>query len=359
MITLRELDYKEFQGKEYRRNSMNSEELWVEFCTKKNIDIDTPYEAWAFGGAPDKLADLVVNGVKFGTASAYDLYAAEEALDEIPKVGDYSVILNSNDEAVCVIRDYDVYIRRFASVSPFHAYSEGEEDRSLMAWRKIHVDFFTEEYKEINGVLTDDSLIVCEKFTVEYVPENNNRVVDCSFAEDELIYVEPTIEYAKEIEEYRREMLEADSSFDGCFSMKRMPDVNEYVEHCINWGDPSREPDEHGAWGIVLLCIRKSDNRMVGCMQVHYVLTERMKKYTGHAGYSVRPSERRKGYATKMLARAKDFLSTLGFAEIGVSCLVDNEASRKTILANEGEYLETVFLSDDEVYLEKYKIILK
>lgn len=329
---------------------MKAEELWEEFCSKKNIDIDTPYEAWAFGAAPDELLDLVVKGVKFGTASAYDCYAVEDALDEIPKIGDYSVLLDSNDEAVCVIRDYDVYIRKFSEVSPFHAYAEGEEDRSLVAWRKIHTDFFTSEFEEIDVKLSGDSLIICEKFTLEYVAGENND------SEDELIYVEPTMEYADEIAAYRKEMLEADSSFDGCLSMKRMPDVEEYVNHCINWGNPSREPDEHGAWGIVLLCLRKSDLRMVGCMQVHYVLTERMKNYTGHVGYSVRPSERKKGYATKMLGKASDFLSTLGFDEMGVSCLKENEASRRTILANGGEYQETVFLPDDEVYLEKYKI---
>ena len=98
---------------------------------------------------------------------------------------------------------------------------------------------------------------------------------------------------------------------------------------------------------------------MVGCMQVHHVLNERMKKYTGHVGYSVRPSERQKGYATQMLAKAKDYLASFGFPEIGVSCLVENEASRRTILANGGEYVETVHLEEDGVDLERYTIVLK
>lgn len=74
---------------------------------------------------------LVPQGKKIGTASAYDEYVAENALDDLPQVGDYSVLLRSNGAAVCVIRNYDVYIRPFESVPPFHAYSEGEEDRPL------------------------------------------------------------------------------------------------------------------------------------------------------------------------------------------------------------------------------------
>ena len=109
---------------------MTDKELWAEFCSKKNIDINTPYEAWGFGGIEDgdtdALAELVLQGKKFGTASSYDEYIMEDALDEIPKPGDYSVILNSKDEAVCVIRDYDVYVRAFGDVAPFNAYAEGE-----------------------------------------------------------------------------------------------------------------------------------------------------------------------------------------------------------------------------------------
>ena len=93
-------------------------------------------------------------------------------------------------------------------------------------------------------------------------------------------------------------------------------------------------------------------------MQVHHVLNEQMKSITGHVGYSVRPSERRKGYATQMLAKAKDYLASFGFSEIYVSCLPENEASRRTILANGGEYIETVYLEVDSVKLERYVVKL-
>ncbi len=334
---------------------MTDKELWIEFCAKKNIDVDTPYESYGFGGIEegdtDKLAELVLEGKKFGTAGLYDEYLMEDALDEIPKPGDYSIILNSKDEAVCVIRDYDVYVRAFGDVAPFHAYAEGEGDRSLKYWRDVHKEFFTECLDEIDLQLDQESRIVCEKFSVEYIPGKE-------IPEDELLFVEPSMAFAKEIAAYRQEMLDADSSFDGCYSMKRMQDIKEYVDHCIDWANPGREADEYGAWGNVILVIRKSDMKMVGCMQVHNVLTERMKNYTGHVGYSVRPSERRKGYATRMLAKALDFLSSFGFEEVYVSCLPENEASKKTILANGGKLTETVFLKEDNVNLERYKIRL-
>jgi uncharacterized protein YhfF/predicted acetyltransferase len=334
---------------------MNAEALWAEFCQKKQIAIDTPYEAWAFGSdaeTADELAELVVRGVKFGTASAYDDYVAEDALDELPRPGDYSVILNSAEEAVCVIRTYDVYIRPFREVPPFHAYAEGEGDRSLAYWRRVHKAFFEECAAESGIPFTEESLVVCEKFSVEYVPGREEP-------EEKLLFAEPSMAFAEEIAAYRQELLEAGSGFDGCFSLKRMPDMREYTDYCIGWSNPSREADEHGVWGTVLLCIRAADGKMVGCMQVHNVLNERMRRYTGHVGYSVRPSERRKGYAKRMLARAKDFLSAFGFREIFVSCLPSNEASRRTILANGGEYVETVFLESDGVDLERYRIGLQ
>lgn len=335
---------------------MTAKELWYKFCSEMKIDEVTPYEAWSFcDGATwgDNLLELVLQGRKFGTASAYDEYVAEDALDDLPKVGDYSVLLKPNGEAVCVIRNYDVYIRTYESVPPFHAYAEGEANRSLESWRDIHTKFFRPRLELIDRPLNAKSLIVCEKFTVEYTAESGMENTD------ELFFVEPSMTYAAEISSYREEMLAAESSFDGCLSMKRMPDPKEYTEYCTEWANPNRVLKENGARGTVLLCIRKADNKMVGCMQVHHILNEQMRNITGHVGYSVRPSERRKGYATQMLEKARDYLSSFGFSEICVSCLPENEASRRTILANGGEYIETVYLEADNVNLERYVIKLE
>ncbi len=93
---------------------MTAEELW------KRSGLSGEYEAWAFGGAPDKLAALVKSGIKTATCSALILYELEN--EPIPKQGDYSVIIDSADNAVCIIRTTNVYIESFDCVSEEHAF---------------------------------------------------------------------------------------------------------------------------------------------------------------------------------------------------------------------------------------------
>lgn len=108
---------------------MNANELWQAYCVEQNIDSATEYDAWPFGAEPDDLAQLVLDGTKTATASAYPLYEVED--EPLPKVGEYSVILNSKDEAVCVIQLTQVFVVPFNEVSETQAYKEGEGDRSL------------------------------------------------------------------------------------------------------------------------------------------------------------------------------------------------------------------------------------
>ena len=129
---------------------MTAEQLWSKFAEKNGIK-HNEYEAWQFGDAPDKLAELVLRGIKTGTASAEELYKI-------------SVILNSRDEAVCVIRTTKVYIVPFCDVSAHHAFCEGEGDRSLAYWRKVHEEFYRDEYAACGLEFSQDIPVVCEEF---------------------------------------------------------------------------------------------------------------------------------------------------------------------------------------------------
>ena len=86
--------------------------MWETYSLQENICSE--YEAWAFGVSADELAALVLAGIKTATASAYPLYEVDG--EEIPKAGQYSIILNSEEEAVCIIRTEKVFVVPFDQV---------------------------------------------------------------------------------------------------------------------------------------------------------------------------------------------------------------------------------------------------
>ena len=147
---------------------MTAQRMWEEFLSLKKID-DCGYEAWQFGDSPDELAELVKSGIKRATASAYELYAIDG--EPLPKVGEYSVILNSHDEAVCIIKTIAVDVIRFCDVTEEFAFKEGEGDRSLAYWKKVHERFFTEQLKEAGLEFSPEMKVVCEQFELVYAPQ--------------------------------------------------------------------------------------------------------------------------------------------------------------------------------------------
>ena len=146
---------------------MTHQELWAAYRSV-NPAAGEEYEAWAYGDQPDLLAELTRTGVKTATASAAIWYEIED--EPMPRAGEYSVILNSRDEAVCVTCTTRVYTVPFCEVSAEHARKEGEGDRSLAYWRQVHEDFFRAELSEAGLTFAPDMPVVCEEFEAVYPP---------------------------------------------------------------------------------------------------------------------------------------------------------------------------------------------
>lgn len=79
------------------------------------------------------------------------------------------------------------------------------------------------------------------------------------------------------------------------------------------------------------LAVRISDEKVVGCIELRHTLNESLAVIGGHIGYSVAPSERRKGYATEMLKLVLDEAKRAGLDKVLLTCDTDNVASCKTI----------------------------
>lgn len=96
---------------------------------------------------------------------------------------------------------------------------------------------------------------------------------------------------------------------------------------------------------------------MVGIIDLRHNLNNPvLSLWGGHIGYSVRPSERRKGYAKEMLGLMLEEARKRGLEKVMISCSTENEASERTILANGGVYEKTVSVENEQV--KRYWITL-
>lgn len=174
---------------------------------------------------------------------------------------------------------------------------------------------------------------------------------------EELLLVFPNEDYADEIDAYRKEMLEKDSSMDGCGFLRKAANPLDWIEHSFRSANKATLPK-----GLVVatqfICVRKNDNKIVGMIQVRHYFNKFLKEYGGNIGYSVRPSERKKGYAKWMLKSVLPFCKEIGLKKVLITCLEDNEASRRTIISQGGVFERKTYLADEDETLERYWIKL-
>lgn len=174
---------------------------------------------------------------------------------------------------------------------------------------------------------------------------------------EELLLIRPSTEHTNQISEYRQEFLQHCSSMDGTGPLRRIEDPLEYLRYCRECEDPALVP-AHLVPATQLILIRKSDNKLLGMLQIRHYFNDYLEKYAGHIGYSIRPSERRKGYAKEMLRMALPFCREIGIKKVLILCKTENTGSEKTILANGGVYESTVHEPDRNVDLKRYWISL-
>lgn len=170
----------------------------IEAYTGPGVSDTVPPPAWSFGDDPaqaDELLELVLAGRKTATASAlrdYEQEARERSRAEgadpreqgdvlvatdldlaLPQPGLLAILLDGAGRPRALIRTTDVQVVRFADVTGEHARAEGEGDRSLAHWRRVHQEFFARTAPH-GAPVDEDTMVVLERFEV-LVPASARR----------------------------------------------------------------------------------------------------------------------------------------------------------------------------------------
>jgi predicted acetyltransferase len=103
--------------------------------------------------------------------------------------------------------------------------------------------------------------------------------------------------------------------------------------------------------------LANQDRKLIGVVNIRHKLNDNLLHIGGHIGYGIRPSERKKGYATEILRLALLEAKKLGITKALVTCDKDNIGSAKTIINNDGILDSEEIIN--EIEIQRYWIEIK
>lgn len=148
---------------------------------------------------------------------------------------------------------------------------------------------------------------------------------------NELMIVRPSSEMKEAIWEYRQEYFDSgETHINGSCGIAQADNFDEWLEFVL-----SIEKDKlrHNVHASTFFSVRKTDDRIIGSIQLRHSLTPELEKHGGHIGYGIRPSERRKGYGKQQLLLVLDEARNLKLPRVMITCDEDNTASKKTAIS--------------------------
>lgn len=143
---------------------------------------------------------------------------------------------------------------------------------------------------------------------------------------EQIELVEVQKKYTDDIWSFRQEILECDAEsedqFAGCLSLDECKSAKEWIMIC-DLRKSEETCDEAGTAvpSHTYLAVRKSDDKVIGVIDLrHHINHPILGTWGGHCGYSVRPSERGKGYAKEMLRLNMQNTKAMGIDKLLVIC---------------------------------------
>lgn len=128
--------------------------------------------------------------------------------------------------------------------------------------------------------------------------------------------IEPSIEYEQEWVNYIREIQEND----GVIIPKSMDgDIYNYKQFLMEKEQNKTSPLDKNLVPFILYFM-VDENRIIGVADLRLRLNNFLLQYGGHIGYSIRPSERRKGYGNIILKFVLEKCKEMDLSPVLVTC---------------------------------------
>ena len=165
---------------------------------------------------------------------------------------------------------------------------------------------------------------------------------------------EPDERDREQVMAYRKEFLAIGSRMDGTSALDQYDDFDAWLANVRNHESPETVPAGH-VTGTEYLALDEHEH-LVGMTNLRHYLNDYLLTYGGHIGYSVRPSERKNGYATQMLRLTLGKAKERGIEKVRICCDHYNIASAKAIRANGGVLEDEAYDSLDGLLTQRYWI---
>jgi predicted acetyltransferase len=173
----------------------------------------------------------------------------------------------------------------------------------------------------------------------------------------ELLLVPPSKELEPTAIDFRQEHFDHNQMFiNGSALWDTIRSYDDWLQQ-INRNSDKKTVQSDWVVSSTFFAVRQSDSRIVGMIDVRHSLNPFLKEYGGHIGFDVRPTERKKGYATAMLQLALDYSQQLRLRKVMLCCYANNAASMKTIIKC-GGVLEKEKLYTDGKPMQVYWIAI-
>ena len=171
-------------------------------------------------------------------------------------------------------------------------------------------------------------------------------------------FVRPAPVHKAAAEEYIREFYEYGSEINGSGSLDRYlqeHSYEEWLEHLAAQMDianiaPGKVPS------ATYFYVREEDSRIVGMINIRLSLNDFLRRECGHIGYSIRPTERRRHYATEMLRSALEICRKVNIGEVILTCGRENAASARVIENCGGRQTEEFYSETFDETIRRYVI---